>query len=48
MGFGEGVAAMSIMGLVSIALYLAVIYAIVFWIVLPALSIVARMFGFPG
>jgi hypothetical protein len=48
MRFGEGVAAMSVMGLISIAIYLAVIYAIVFWVVLPALSIVARMFGFPG
>jgi hypothetical protein len=48
MGFGEEVAAISVMGFVSIAIYLAVIYAIVFWITLPALSIVARMFGFPG
>jgi uncharacterized membrane protein len=48
MGFGIDVGAIGLVSIVSILVYLAVIYAIVFWIVLPAISIVAKMFGFPG
>jgi hypothetical protein len=48
MGFGLNVGAVGLMSIVSIAVYLAVIYAVVFWILLPAISIVAKMFGYPG
>ncbi len=48
MGFGTDVSAIGIMSIVSILVYLGILYAIVFWIALPAISIVAKMFGFPG
>jgi len=48
MGYGLGIGAFGLMTVVSIVIYLAVIYALIFWIVLPALSVVAKMFGFPG
>lgn len=42
------IGAMGGLTIISIVIYLAVIYALVFWILLPAISIVAKMFGFPG
>ena len=35
-------------GAVWIAIYLAVLYVIVFYIAIPAISIIAKMFGYPG
>lgn len=48
MGLGLGVGAVGGFGVLMIGGYLVVIYALVFWIAVPAISIVAKMFGFPG
>lgn len=35
-------------GIVWIAVYLLFLYVVVWYIVLPALGMVAKMFGYPG
>ena len=36
------------LGIVWIAVYLAILYVIIFYLLIPAISIVAKMFGYPG
>jgi len=39
-------AAIGGIGLLWIAIYLAFLYVVVFWIIIPAIGIVAKMFGY--
>lgn len=48
MGALAGVGVLGGLGALAALVYLAAAYAFIFWIVLPAISVVARMFGFPG